>query len=155
MLLLSIYYDLEEPSTILTRCLHDYGASTTLFWRLYPDCWRPWSCYDCFEHVQSKRGKIVELPDHEDSTAIILHLFEDSTTFLLLFVTIGHFDRSKSGVYVWTAGKSLKEVVIAHSQRARHQEARITGLSDIMHLKNGGLVSQQVWHVKNPGCLKP
>ena len=66
---------------MLPRCLYDCGASTTLFSRLYTDsCW-PRSRYACFEHVQNKCGESVELSDHEDP---------DSTTFLLLFVTIGH-----------------------------------------------------------------
>ncbi|KAH3834373.1 hypothetical protein DPMN_107696 [Dreissena polymorpha] len=59
---------------MLPRCLYDYGASTTLFLRLYTDCCWPRSRYACFEHVQNKRGESVELSDHEDSTAIILRL---------------------------------------------------------------------------------
>ncbi|KAH3839515.1 hypothetical protein DPMN_112946 [Dreissena polymorpha] len=62
----------EDLSTMLPRCLYDYGASTTLFLRLYTDsCW-PRSRYACFE--KNKRGESVELSDHEDSTAIILRL---------------------------------------------------------------------------------
>ncbi|KAH3891005.1 hypothetical protein DPMN_015096 [Dreissena polymorpha] len=71
-LLLRFYYNHEDLSTMLPRCLYDYGASTTLFLRLYTDsCW-PRSRNACFEHVQNKRGESVELSDHEDSTAIIL-----------------------------------------------------------------------------------
>ncbi|KAH3747692.1 hypothetical protein DPMN_182121 [Dreissena polymorpha] len=73
-LFLRFYYDLEDLSAMLPRCLYDYGASTTLFLRLYTDsCWLR-SRYACFEHVQNKRGESVELSDHEDSTAIILRL---------------------------------------------------------------------------------
>ncbi|KAH3733144.1 hypothetical protein DPMN_039569 [Dreissena polymorpha] len=73
-LLLRFYYDHEDLSTMFARCLYDFGASTTLFLRLYTDsCW-PRSRYACLEHVQNKRGESVELSDHEDSTAIILRL---------------------------------------------------------------------------------
>jgi hypothetical protein len=106
MLLLRFYYDHEDLSTMLPRCLYDYGASTMLFLRLYHDsCWLR-SRYACFEHVQNKHGESVELPDHEDLAAIILHLWR------LHYVSpaICHdrprfrpmFDRSRSGIYVWT-----------------------------------------------------
>ncbi|KAH3886740.1 hypothetical protein DPMN_010753 [Dreissena polymorpha] len=73
-LLLRFYYDHEDLSTMFPRCLYDYGASTTLFLRLYTDsCW-PRSRHACFEHVQNERGESVELSDHEDSTAVILRL---------------------------------------------------------------------------------
>ena len=109
---LRFYYDHEDLSTMLPRCLYEYGASTTLFLRLHPDSCRLRSRYANFEHVQNKRSESVELPDHEDPAAIILRLWR------LHYVSpaICHdrprfrpiFDRSKSGVYVWTgASKQL------------------------------------------------
>jgi hypothetical protein len=74
---------------MLPRCLYVYGASTTLFLRLYRDSRRLRSRYAYFEHVQNKSSESVELPDHEDPAAII-RAYEDSTTFLLRSVTIGH-----------------------------------------------------------------
>jgi hypothetical protein len=56
---------------MLPRCLYDYGASTTLFLRLYPDSRRLRSPFAYFEH---KRSESVELPDHEDPAEIILRL---------------------------------------------------------------------------------
>ena len=71
---LRFYCHHEDLSTMLPRCLYDYGASTTLFLRLYPDSRLLRSRYAYFEHVQNKRGESVELPDHEDPTPIILRL---------------------------------------------------------------------------------
>ncbi|KAH3890333.1 hypothetical protein DPMN_014411 [Dreissena polymorpha] len=39
-ILMRFYCDHKDPSTMLPRYLYDYGASTTLFLRLYTDsCW--------------------------------------------------------------------------------------------------------------------
>jgi hypothetical protein len=89
MLLLRFYCDHEDLSTMLLRCLYDYGVSTTLFLRLYPDsCW-PRSRYAYFEHFQNKRSESVELPITKALPQSYC-AYEDSTTFLLRFVTIGH-----------------------------------------------------------------
>ena len=133
---------------ISPRCFHAactiYGASTTLFLRPYPDSRRLQSRYAYFEHVQNKRSESVELPDHEDPAAIILRLWR------LHYVSpaISHdrprfwpiFDRSRSGVYVWTGGKGG----IGHLYRAdylspKHSYAYLRKISNIVSLHSNSL----------------
>ncbi|KAH3721935.1 hypothetical protein DPMN_064884 [Dreissena polymorpha] len=91
-LLLRFYYDHEDLSTMLPRCLYDYNASTTLFLRLYTDSYWPLSRYACVEHVQNKlKTSLARAYSSPIMKTLPLSYcaYEDSTTFLLRFVTIG------------------------------------------------------------------
>ena len=138
------FCDHEDLSTMLPRCLYDYGASTTLFLRLYPDFCRLRSRYAYFEHVQNKRSESVELPDHEDPAAIILSLWR------LHYVSpaISHdrprfwpiFDRSRSGVYVWTGGKGgIGRLYRADYLSPKHSYAYLRKISNIVSLDSNSL----------------